>query len=198
MQMATPRRLASSPSAQITFGKALGGPADDIDVHLVQTHLHRAAQTGGAELQRAVEPALDLLVVVRDGPQLGTLLVRDGRGCRPTSHIPVGSSYAFTSFRTLFVVVGNGLRLQNLLGLLAARRRDIQPRAVAGKAVDDLSRAAVEVVILEAGDPVGREQGNRSCRNRRRNRSCSSGARPFPSARCRQPATAGRPGRKPM
>ena len=63
--------------------KALRRPADDIDVHLVQTHLHRAAQTGGAELQRAVEPALDLLVVVRDGPQLGALLVRDGGAADP-------------------------------------------------------------------------------------------------------------------
>ena len=49
------------------IGKALGGPADDIDIHLVQAHLHGAPQAGGAELQRAVEPALDLLVVACDG-----------------------------------------------------------------------------------------------------------------------------------
>ena len=49
------------------IGKALGGPADDINVHLVQAHLHGAPQTGGAELQGAVEAALDLLVIVCDG-----------------------------------------------------------------------------------------------------------------------------------
>ena len=55
-------------------GKALGGPADDVDVHIVEAHIHGAPQSGGAELQRPVEPALDLLGVVFDGLQLGLLL----------------------------------------------------------------------------------------------------------------------------
>ncbi len=64
-------------------GKALGGPADDVDVHLVQTHLHGAPQAGGAELQRAVEPALDLLVVAADGGQLRPLVLGDGVAMEP-------------------------------------------------------------------------------------------------------------------
>ena len=55
-------------------GKGLGGVADDIDVHLVQAHLHGAPQAGGAKLQGAVEPALDLLGIVGDGLQLRLLL----------------------------------------------------------------------------------------------------------------------------
>ena len=55
------------------IGEALGGPADDMDVHLVQTDLHGAAQTGGAELQRAVEAVLDLLFVAGDALQLRVL-----------------------------------------------------------------------------------------------------------------------------
>jgi len=49
------------------IGKALGGPADHINIHLVQAHLHGAPQTGGTELQGAVEAALDLLVIACDG-----------------------------------------------------------------------------------------------------------------------------------
>src|SRR5699024_8411245 len=44
-------------------GEGLGGVSDDIDVHMVQPHGHGAPQAGGAELQRAVKPALDLLGV---------------------------------------------------------------------------------------------------------------------------------------
>ena len=64
-------------------GKALGGPADDMDVHLVQAHLHGAPQTGGAELQRPVEPLADLLFVAADALQLGVLLRRQCRGGQP-------------------------------------------------------------------------------------------------------------------
>ena len=64
-------------------GEALGGPADDIDVHLMQAHLHGAPQAGGAELQGAVEPALDLLVIAGDGGQLRPLLLGDGVTVEP-------------------------------------------------------------------------------------------------------------------
>ena len=65
------------------IGKALSGPADDIDIHLVQAHLHGAPQAGGAELQRAVESALDLLVVICNGGQLCPLVFGDGIAAEP-------------------------------------------------------------------------------------------------------------------
>ena len=54
-------------------GKALGGVAHHVEVHMVQPHGHGAAKAGGAELQRAIEPALNLLGIVLDGFQLGVL-----------------------------------------------------------------------------------------------------------------------------
>ena len=65
------------------LGKALGGPADHMDVHVVQAHGHDAPQAGGAELQRAVEPALNLLGVISDALQLRTLRVGQGRTRQP-------------------------------------------------------------------------------------------------------------------
>ena len=65
------------------IGKALGGPADDIDIHLMQAHLHGAPQAGGAELQRAVESALNLLVVICNGGQLCPLVCGDGIAAEP-------------------------------------------------------------------------------------------------------------------
>ena len=64
-------------------GKALGGPADHVDVHLVQAHLHGAPQTGGAELQRPVKPLADLLFVAADALQLGVLLRSQRRRGQP-------------------------------------------------------------------------------------------------------------------
>ena len=55
-------------------GKALGGVADHIEVHVVQAHGHGAPQSGSAEFQGAVKPALNLLGIVLDGFQLGMLL----------------------------------------------------------------------------------------------------------------------------
>ena len=49
---------------------------------------------------------------------------------------------------------------QQLLRLLQTGGGDIQADAEAGKAVDDLAGPALAVVILEAGDTVGRQQGN--------------------------------------
>ena len=59
-------------------GKALGSPADDVDVHVVQTDEHGATQTGGAKLQGAVEPGLDLFGVILDGLQLRFFLRGQG------------------------------------------------------------------------------------------------------------------------
>ena len=64
-------------------GKALGGPADHVHVHLVQTHLHGAPQSRRAELQRAVEPALDLLFVPGDGLKLLHLVRRQCAAMQP-------------------------------------------------------------------------------------------------------------------
>ena len=64
-------------------GKALGGPADHVDVHLVQAHLHGAPQTGGAELQRPVKPLADLLFVAADALQLRVLLRSQRRRGQP-------------------------------------------------------------------------------------------------------------------
>ena len=65
------------------IGEALGGPADDMDVHLVQTDFHGAAQTGGAELQRAVEAVFDLLFVTGDALQLRVLGGGEGVAVEP-------------------------------------------------------------------------------------------------------------------
>ena len=58
---------------QNDLGKGLGGVADDVAVHLVQTHAHGAPQAGGAKFQGGEEAALDLLFVAADGLQLRLL-----------------------------------------------------------------------------------------------------------------------------
>ena len=143
-------------------GKALGGPADDVYVHLVQTHLHGAPQSGGTEFQRAVEPALDLLLVPGDGLQFGLFVGVQRVAGQPTlvfplivQHIQKLLSGVFFRFLVLHRPGG-----QQVLCLLQLRFGHIQAGAVAGKAVDDLSRAAIQIVILEAGDAVGRQQGD--------------------------------------
>ena len=80
--------LGLLPLGADDVGKALGGPADDMDVHLVQAHLHGAPQTGGAELQRPVEPLADLLLVAADALQLRVLLRRQRRGGQPLLIFP--------------------------------------------------------------------------------------------------------------
>ena len=65
------------------IGKPLGGPADDVHVHLVQPHLHGAPQSGGTELQRTVKPALDLLFISGDGFQLLHLIGRQCAAVQP-------------------------------------------------------------------------------------------------------------------
>ena len=52
------------------LGKGLSGVTDDVDIHPVQADGHSAAQTGGTELQRAEEPALDLFGIICDGSKL--------------------------------------------------------------------------------------------------------------------------------
>ncbi len=59
-------------------GKALGGPADDVDVHIVEPCVHGAPEAGGAEFQGSVEPGFDFLGVVSDGFQLGPLRLAQG------------------------------------------------------------------------------------------------------------------------
>ena len=44
----------------MTFSNALSRVADNMDIHVVQAELHRAAETGGAELKRGEETALYL------------------------------------------------------------------------------------------------------------------------------------------
>ena len=65
------------------IGKTLGGPADDVHVHLVQPHLHGAPQSGGTELQRTVKPALDLLFISGDGFQFLYLISRQCAAVQP-------------------------------------------------------------------------------------------------------------------
>ena len=64
-------------------GKALSGPADDVDVHLVQADAHGAAQAGGAELQRGKEPALNLLLVAGNRAQLLLFRLAERRTAEP-------------------------------------------------------------------------------------------------------------------
>ena len=62
-------------------GKALRRPADHVAVHVVKPHIHRAAQTRGAEFERAVKTVFDLFFVVCDGLELSTFfLAQRGRG----------------------------------------------------------------------------------------------------------------------
>ena len=75
--------LPLRPFGADDVGKTLGGPADDVDVHVVEAHVHGAPQSGGAKLQRPVEPAFDLLGVVFDGLQLGLFRLRQGGACQP-------------------------------------------------------------------------------------------------------------------
>ena len=64
-------------------GKGLGRVADDMDVHVVKTDLHRAAQSGGAELQRGEKAAFDLLLVAGDRVEFSPLLLGEGRAVQP-------------------------------------------------------------------------------------------------------------------
>ena len=64
-------------------GKALGGPADDVDVHIVKPCVHGAPEAGGAEFQGAVEPGFNFLRVVSDGLQLGPLRLAQGGASKP-------------------------------------------------------------------------------------------------------------------
>ena len=64
-------------------GKRLGSVADDVDVHVVQSQLHGAAQTGGAELQGGEEAVFDLLLVAGDGVELVPLLLAEGGAVQP-------------------------------------------------------------------------------------------------------------------
>ena len=64
-------------------GKGLGGPADDVDVHAVETGGHYAAQSGGAELQRREKAALYLFIVLGDGGKLLPLLLAERGTVQP-------------------------------------------------------------------------------------------------------------------
>ena len=65
------------------IGEGLGGMADHIGIHVVQAHLHGAAQTGGAELQRCIEAAFDLFLVILDGVQFLPLLFAESGTVKP-------------------------------------------------------------------------------------------------------------------
>ena len=143
------------------IGKALGGPADDMDVHLVQTDLHGAAQTGGAELQRAVEAVFDLLFIAGDALQLRVFGGGESVAVEPAL-VFLFIAHIGTPFRVIMYLflVFHGLGSQQFLRLLQTGGGDIQADAEAGKAVDDLAGAALAVVVFEAGDTVGRQQGD--------------------------------------
>ena len=65
------------------LGEGLGGVADHMDVHAVQTHAHGAAQTGGAEGKLVKKAGLDLLFVPADGLQLRFFLLGEGGAVQP-------------------------------------------------------------------------------------------------------------------
>ena len=65
------------------IGKGLGRMADDVDIHVVQAGLHRAAQTGGTELQRCEETLADFLLILADGIELGPLALAESGAVQP-------------------------------------------------------------------------------------------------------------------
>ena len=71
------------PLLQNHLGKGLGGVADDMDVHPVQSHPHGAPQAGGAKGELIEETGFDLLGVVLDGLQLRLLRGGEGRAVEP-------------------------------------------------------------------------------------------------------------------
>ena len=64
-------------------GKALGGPADHVDVHVMQTGIHRAPQPGRSKLQGAVKAGFDFLGIVFDGRKLTPLRFAQGGAGQP-------------------------------------------------------------------------------------------------------------------
>ena len=63
-------RVAKEIGINIFQGKALGRPADCINIHTVDARADDAAQARGTELQIHIEPLFDLIFIVCDGPQL--------------------------------------------------------------------------------------------------------------------------------
>ena len=64
-------------------GETLRGPADHMDIHLMQSRLHGAPQSGGAEFQRAKKAGFDLLGIIADRFQLRLFLGGEGGACEP-------------------------------------------------------------------------------------------------------------------
>ena len=63
--------------------KRLSRVADNMDIHVVQAELHRAAETGGAELKRGEETALYLFFVARYGIEFLPFLFAESGAVKP-------------------------------------------------------------------------------------------------------------------
>ena len=83
------------------IGKALGGMAHDIGIHVMQSNLHGAAQSGSAEFQRAVKTGLNLFGIILDREKLGMLLRSQNIAVEPffiLCHIVACHIVSFLSF----------------------------------------------------------------------------------------------------
>ena len=72
---------------QDDLGKGLSGVADHMDVHVVESHAHGAAEARSTELQRGEKAGFHLLVIAGDGPKLLLLVGAEGGALQP---FPVG------------------------------------------------------------------------------------------------------------
>ena len=103
-------------------GKALSGPADDVDVHIVQTHAHGAAKSCGAKLQGAKEAVFDLLGIVLDGFQFCALSLREDGAVEPLfvflHEIHLGVPPRCILKWGLFMILGSGVDLVAAVDLL--------------------------------------------------------------------------------
>ena len=69
----------SSPFRLDDFRKGLGRVADNMDIHLMESGTHGAAETGGAKGELVKESTFNLLRIVGNSPQL--FLFLRGQSC---------------------------------------------------------------------------------------------------------------------
>ena len=112
-------------------GKALRGPADHMRVHLMEAGTHGTAQSGGAELQRGIEPGLNLFGIVFDCFQFRVFFRRQGGAVQPLlvlfHEIHTQFLHYMNFARVYFHLVSLFREAPGLLMILSARADLIRP-----------------------------------------------------------------------